>query len=91
MKDSAFLRPDRNNGYGIEYIHGHDTFQSPHPHIFNLDTPCGKASHSKQRERVQQFQTTLAKAQLSAQTEQMLREYLETVNLLKVLEERPCR
>merc|ERR1719476_314708 len=81
------LRPNRVHGYEVQYVHGHDTFQSPHAHITNLDTPCGKARQGKQEERVKQFHKTLENSELPARTQGLMIEYLQTVNVLKVMEE----
>lgn len=42
------LHPQGN--YKIYYIHGHDNFYSIRPHIFNLDSQCGKGSFKNQIE-----------------------------------------
>lgn len=52
IKETESARPTTHNGYNITYVHGHDGFQSLLPHIYNLDTPCGKEPRKTENERI---------------------------------------
>lgn len=51
-KESEMARPATHKGYYITYVHGHDGFQSLLPHIYNLDTLCGKDSRKNEEEQI---------------------------------------
>ena len=50
--ETAGARPAMVNGYTVEYMHGHDPFQSELAHVVNLDTSCGKEGREQQRRKV---------------------------------------
>lgn len=68
-------RPDKKEGesaYDIEYYHGHDTFISNSPHIFNTDNSIGKKSSTA--EDITNYQnrcTTLKNPSLSEKDKKM--------------------
>ena len=47
--DTESARPRTRHGYQVNYVHGHDTYQSQFAHVVNLDTACGKGSRAKRR------------------------------------------
>ncbi|CAM2886692.1 Dot/Icm secretion system substrate [Legionella steigerwaltii] len=51
-KETETARPATHNGYKINYVHGHDGFQSLLPHIYNLDTACGKDPRKTEDEKI---------------------------------------
>ncbi|WP_392538158.1 Dot/Icm T4SS effector Wip [Legionella sp. 227] len=51
-KESEMARPATHKGYSITYVHGHDGFQSLLPHIYNLDTLCGKDSRKNEEGQI---------------------------------------
>ncbi|WP_338092349.1 Dot/Icm T4SS effector Wip [Legionella parisiensis] len=53
-KETETARPAIHNGYTINYVHGHDGFQSTLPHIYNLDTPSGKEPRKTEDQQIDQ-------------------------------------
>ncbi|HHF7375985.1 Dot/Icm T4SS effector Wip [Legionella bozemanae] len=53
-KETETARPATHNGYTINYVHGHDGFQSILPHIYNLDTPSGKDPRKTEDQQIEQ-------------------------------------
>lgn len=83
-KDTVDTRPPAVNDYKVEYVHGHDGYQSLLEHITNLDTGCGKESRDNQNEKI-----VLAKADLSnpnCREKKPAQEYMDGVFLYKILD-----
>ncbi|CAM2875953.1 Dot/Icm T4SS effector Wip [Legionella anisa] len=53
-KETETARPATHNGYTINYVHGHDGFQSTLAHIYNLDTLCGKEPRKTEDQHIEQ-------------------------------------
>ncbi|MCE0721664.1 MULTISPECIES: Dot/Icm T4SS effector Wip [Legionella] len=53
-KETETARPATHNGYTINYVHGHDGFQSTLAHIYNLDTLCGKDPRKTEEQKIDQ-------------------------------------
>ncbi|KTD70868.1 Dot/Icm T4SS effector Wip [Legionella tucsonensis] len=53
-KETETARPATHNGYTINYVHGHDGFQSALAHIYNLDTLCGKDPRKTEDQQIEQ-------------------------------------
>ena len=47
-KETLNARPSVIHGYTCHYVHGHDDYITPLPHIYNLDTVSGKGPHQAQ-------------------------------------------
>lgn len=59
IKDTYEKRPYQLNGYSIEYIHCHDDYISELPHVFNLNTLCGKDPSATEREKIEKANRVL--------------------------------
>ncbi|STY31050.1 Dot/Icm secretion system substrate [Legionella wadsworthii] len=85
MKETETARPARHHGYGITYVHGHDEYHSPLPHIYNLDTPCGKDSQKNENQLIEKTFRFLLENQKNSIDKKVSEFYLRNVLRYKVL------
>ncbi|MCC5792772.1 MAG: hypothetical protein JJT82_09240 [Legionellaceae bacterium] len=80
-KDSEDTRPASKNGYHIAYIHGHDDYLSPLPHVFNLDTACGKGTRKSIEQKMKVAEAAM---QSHAPDREYARKFLNDVHRYKI-------
>ncbi|KTD57690.1 Dot/Icm T4SS effector Wip [Legionella shakespearei] len=85
-KETETARPASNNDYLITYVHGHDPFQSPKPHVHNLDTLCGKDSRKKEDEQINKSFQFLAQNRYTSVDTTGFEQYLRLVHRSKVFD-----
>lgn len=56
-KETEDARPASHNDYQVNYVHGHDPFQSLLKHVTNLDTSLGKGSRKDVQSAIQHLIT----------------------------------
>lgn len=85
-KETESARPSSKNGYLINYVHGHDPFQSLMPHVHNLDTPCGKDSRKKEEEQINKSFQFIMENKYNSVDKTGVEDYLRTVQRSKVFD-----
>ncbi len=86
IKDQQGKRPDTLNGYNIQYVHGHDKFQSDLQQITNLDTDCGKEMYTVQLAKIEEANEALTNDRETNQIKIEAQNYLNSINNFKIIE-----
>lgn len=89
-KETEDARPAKHNGYNLTYVHGHDPFQSPLPHIYNLDTLCGKDSRKNEEEQINRAFQFLAENRDTIVDKTASEYLLRNISRYKVLDSDEC-
>lgn len=84
--DTDEARPPGKNGYAINYVHGHDPYQSVHAHVNNLDTSCGKGAPRQIEKKLAEAQAVVDSLTESPQIKVQAQAYIDGVNNYKVLD-----
>lgn len=82
-KDTDDARPSKINNYSVNYVHGHDPYQSKFEHVINLDTTSGKGMRSEQNEKVKAAHEVIAN---KSEGWEYAQAYLDGINEYKVLD-----
>jgi len=82
-KDTDDARPSKINNYSVNYVHGHDPYQSKFEHVINLDTSSGKGMRSEQNKKLE-----AAREVVENQSDgwEDARAYINGINEYKVLD-----
>lgn len=85
-KETETARPASTNCFHINYVHGHDSFQSPLAHVHNLDTLSGKDSRKREEEQINQAFQFLAANKYTSVDTTGVEDYLRLVHRSKVFD-----